>query len=342
MAPAGRNAHKHVATGPRAGSQDHARPTPRHKAVRRRRIARVAGPAVFALSAAGTLFAIEAGDAGADLETNPAAVVPMELSLRTAEVSRSISRAVSRSAVRPLATAKPVVLRPTPVDHKWTTREVTLRTSANPKAHPTRTVPRWTRLGVTGETYRGWSEVVVEREVPVAGPKGKRGPTRTVTVARWVDGEYLAARKPAPPEPEPEPEPEAEPESTTEETATTSSGVSGAPCPDGSTIESGITSSAIRVYRAVCAAFPALTTYGGYDAHGEHIDGRAIDFMTDSALGQAVADYLLANAGTLGVRDIIWAQHIWTPEQSSSGWRPMEDRGSPTANHYDHVHVAVF
>ena len=48
----------------------------------------------------------------------------------------------------------------------------------------------------------------------------------------------------------------------------------------------GLTPSAVRLFRSVCNAFPALTTYGGYDAHGEHSSGRAIDFMTsDSAPG---------------------------------------------------------
>ena len=46
-----------------------------------------------------------------------------------------------------------------------------------------------------------------------------------------------------------------------------------APCPD-SSVESGLTSSAVMVYRAVCHAFPQITTYGGYDAHGEHASGR--------------------------------------------------------------------
>ncbi|MGH8775923.1 MAG: hypothetical protein ACRDWI_12375 [Jiangellaceae bacterium] len=39
---------------------------------------------------------------------------------------------------------------------------------------------------------------------------------------------------------------------------------------------------------------------------------------------------------------MIWAQRIWTAERSSDGWRWMEDRGSDTANHYDHVHVTVY
>jgi hypothetical protein len=94
--------------------------------------------------------------------------------------------------------------------------------------------------------------------------------------------------------------------------------------------------------RAVCNAFPALSTYGGYDGHGEHATGRAVDFMvSDPAVGQALADWCRAHASELGLAGIIWSQRIWTLQRSSEGWRPMEDRGSATANHYDHVHVLV-
>ena len=31
----------------------------------------------------------------------------------------------------------------------------------------------------------------------------------------------------------------------------------------------------------------------------------------------------------------------WVSEQVSEGWRLMPDRGSTTANHYDHVHIHV-
>ena len=349
MVAAGPDSHKHAATGPQEGTipaAHHPHQAPRHKAVRRSGLARFTGPAVFALSVTGTLVALEVSDSEPGLEPTPAAVAPVDLSLRTAQVSRSISRAVSRPGIRPLATAERVVLEPTAVDHEFAAMALNLRTAPSPDAPRVRTVSRGTRLAVTGQTSRGWSEVLVEREVPVRGRKADRGATRTVTVARWVNGEYLAEHKPAPPTPEPESQAESTSstsESAPSEPSTTTSGVSGASCPDGSTIESGLTSSAVRLYRAVCAAFPALTTYGGYDPHGEHVDGRAIDFMiTDSALGQAVADYVLANAGALGVRDVIWSQRIWTPEQAASGWRFMEDRGSPTANHYDHVHVAVY
>jgi len=122
--------------------------------------------------------------------------------------------------------------------------------------------------------------------------------------------------------------------------------VSTTACPDGSAVESGLTTSAVGLYRAVCAAFPAVSSWGGLRPgdDGYHGTGQALDVMvgTDASLGQAVADYVQANASTLGVSEIIWAQHIWTVDLASQGWRPMEDRGSVTANHYDHVHVSVF
>jgi hypothetical protein len=98
----------------------------------------------------------------------------------------------------------------------------------------------------------------------------------------------------------------------------------------------------MAVFEAVCSRFPSITTYGGYRADGEHSDGRAIDIMVSGETGWQVAEYLRANAGTFGLYDIIYSQKIWTSERSSEGWRYMEDRGSTTANHYDHVHVKVF
>ena len=74
--------------------------------------------------------------------------------------------------------------------------------------------------------------------------------------------------------------------------------ISLAPCPDGSGTEQGLVPAAVRLYRAVCAAFPALQHYGGWDAHGEHRSGKAIDFMIDgnAALGREVADWIRAHA----------------------------------------------
>lgn len=82
-----------------------------------------------------------------------------------------------------------------------------------------------------------------------------------------------------------------------------------------------------------------------YDPQG-HPAGLALDFMindiTDgTAVGDRLAEYLMANATDLGVAYIIWQQRIWSPERPGEGWRLMEDRGSPTQNHMDHVHLSL-
>lgn len=137
--------------------------------------------------------------------------------------------------------------------------------------------------------------------------------------SRWVTADYLSDEKPV----------------------TSEGGVTMAPCPD-SSVESGLTSSAVKVYRSVCNNFPQITSYGGWDGHGEHSSGRAIDIMTsDVELGTAIAEFLRAHASELNLYDVIWRQRIWTPVRASEGWRSMSSRGSATANHYDHVHVSV-
>jgi hypothetical protein len=119
-------------------------------------------------------------------------------------------------------------------------------------------------------------------------------------------------------------------------------GLSDAPCPD-SSVENGLTSNAVFVYRSVCHAFPQITTYGGWDAHGEHASGRAIDIMTsDKALGDAIAEFLQAHASELHLYDVIWWDRIWTPVRAAEGWRAYGDHGSATANHMDHVHTSTY
>ena len=165
------------------------------------------------------------------------------------------------------------------------------------------------RVAVTGEVTGAWAEIVWEDQ------------------SRWVRAEYLVAEKP-------QPEPEAR--------TSASGGLSTAPCPSGSDVESGLTSNAVAVHRAVCAEFPEVTSYGGVRSDGTHAEGRALDVMVTGSLGDAIAEYVRANADALGVSEVIWSQQIWTVERSSEGWRWMEDRGSDTANHYDHVHVTVY
>ncbi|MFT3859838.1 hypothetical protein [Micropruina sp.] len=110
--------------------------------------------------------------------------------------------------------------------------------------------------------------------------------------------------------------------------------------PSGSVL--GLKPVAMVVYRAVMARWD-VKNVGGYRAHSlsVHQFGRAIDFMTYSNVsqGNAIAAFLIAHAKEFHVDHIIYRQRIWTPYHPS--WRHMADRGSATANHMDHVHVAV-
>jgi hypothetical protein len=137
--------------------------------------------------------------------------------------------------------------------------------------------------------------------------------------AAWVNGDFLSESEPGPE-------------------------ISYAECPDGTAVESGLTPDAIRVYRAVCAQFPAVSSWGGLrGGGGEHSTGHALDIMvSSSSLGDAIAPWVREHYKELGVSEVIWSQQIWTVERADDGWRWMEDRGSTTANHYDHVHVTVY
>jgi hypothetical protein len=97
--------------------------------------------------------------------------------------------------------------------------------------------------------------------------------------------------------------------------------------------------------------FPAIGCYRA-ESSGEHPLGRACDFMLSSGgvmpsgsgvrQGYAIAAWAQANASRLGIMYIIYRQRIWDVRMASSGWVPMADRGSITANHFDHVHISVF
>lgn len=79
---------------------------------------------------------------------------------------------------------------------------------------------------------------------------------------------------------------------------------------------------------------------GAVDANG-HPAGLAVDFMTndDRALGDAIVEYLVGSADRLSIDYIIWRQAIWRASSPDAGWARMADRGSETANHFDHPHV---
>jgi hypothetical protein len=137
--------------------------------------------------------------------------------------------------------------------------------------------------------------------------------------ARWVTSEYLSDEKPEEGPP----------------------GLGGS-CTNGTSVPSGVSPNIVKVHEAVCAAFPDITTYGTFRNDGEHSQGLAIDIMVSGAHGYEVRDFVRAHYAELGVNYIIYSQHIWSVERGGEGWRSMSDRGSTTANHYDHVHVTVY
>ena len=135
--------------------------------------------------------------------------------------------------------------------------------------------------------------------------------------SRWVSSDYLSEDKP-------EPGPSL-----------------GGTCSNGSVIDAG-RASLYTIHDVVCANWPQITSYGTWRGDGEHGQGRAIDIMTTGETGWAVANFLRANYSALGIEYIIFSQNIWSVERAGEGWRGMSDRGSTTANHYDHVHVTVY
>ena len=99
-----------------------------------------------------------------------------------------------------------------------------------------------------------------------------------------------------------------------------------------------------EVIGAVEAAGHRITYVWGYDPNPgnvEHHCGLAADIMVfeDRSAGDFVADYLWANGARLGVHHEIWWQRIRSRFVVPGVWRAMADRGSPTNNHHDHVHV---
>jgi hypothetical protein len=124
--------------------------------------------------------------------------------------------------------------------------------------------------------------------------------------------------------------------------------------PESPVIGDNITPRMSAVKDEVDRRFGPFVTIGCYrpGSDGEHPLGRACDFMLSTGgvlpaaarvqLGYQVAAWAQANASRLGIMYVIYRQRIWDIRMASSGWVPMADRGSITANHFDHVHISVF
>lgn len=117
----------------------------------------------------------------------------------------------------------------------------------------------------------------------------------------------------------------------------------GGACTNGTSVPSGVSESIKKVHAAVCANFPEVSVYGTLrGGGGDHPRGKAVDIMISGAVGWEIAEFVRANYAALGVSYVIYAQKIWSVERGGEGWRGMPNRGSATANHFDHVHVSVF
>jgi hypothetical protein len=244
----------------------------------------------------------------------------------------AVARAKPEAKDKPAKPTEPTPAEPTPTeitsaqitDRVWMTAGLNVWSGPGENYTLLEVLPAGTKVPVTGEIADGqWAEIEYDG------------------LSRWVNADYLSTSKPQAPEQTTDSE---APSTGGSSDPPSTGGLSAAPCASGSDVESGLMANAIAVHRAVCAAFPSVTAYGGLRPgdSGEHGQGLALDIMVTGATGDQIAEFVRANSGALGVSEVIWAQRIWTVERSSEGWRPLEDRGSDTANHYDHVHVTVY
>ena len=281
--------------------------TSRHKretnARHHARFVRIAAPAAVLVTAG----AVGAGVLGATPDSRELVTASQaSISVDAPERPDFLSRSFSREAVDPRALEKAAA-------RKATAKAIR---KADTRLWTTADLNIWT---ASGGKARKIGLLDSGKKVLVTG---RRAHGRAEVVlegkARWVTADYLSAEKP-------EPQP-----------------TLGGTCTNGSSVPSGVSPNVVAVHRAVCASFPELTSYGTFRSDGEHAQGLAIDIMVSGDRGWQVAEFLRANYSQLGISYLIYAQRIWSVDRGGEGWRGMSDRGSATANHYDHVHVTTY
>ena len=301
----------------------------RHRATgrRKRRLLLCLGAIVAVVATGGAASALFTGnDQPSAAPEQPAAelqATPVEPSPTTTPptTTRAHPERASRDRERPALDPEPEVhsgssfsAEPIPTDPRFLTEDLNLWTGPGENTTLLKVLDTGSKVQVTGRQVDGYAEIVHNDQL------------------RWVNADYLSKTKP-------------KKDTGGSGSGGDSGGLSDAPCASGSAVEDGLVSNAIAVHRAVCAEFPEITTYYGLRVgdSGAHGTGHAIDIMiTDSATGDDIAAFVQDNYQELGVSQIIWSQRIWTVQRMSEGWRWMPDRGSDTANHYDHVHVTVY
>ncbi|MDO5683397.1 MAG: SH3 domain-containing protein [Propionibacteriaceae bacterium] len=259
-------------------------------------------------------------------ETNPAAEGVEVKDAEEAEVA-------PRGEVKPL-TSISVSPEPAAVTGKaFATATVNVRAEATAASDKIASVADGESVGVTGRTDKGFTEVNVN---------GRTG---------WISSEYVSKDAPKADAPAATKAPStsssrsAAPAASSAAPAAPAAKAAPAPRTSGNCAPlRGLQPRTEAVHQALCANFPGVSSYGGVRADWdvEHPSGRALDAMTSNqAVGDAVANWARANAGTYGITEVIWNQRIWTTQRAGEGWRMMSNRGSATANHQDHVHISV-
>ena len=114
--------------------------------------------------------------------------------------------------------------------------------------------------------------------------------------------------------------------------------------------EKNQTVDAVLAGRYVNIRWPQIKDVGGwrpFDAYPDHPTGRAIDVMmpnrgggSDAKLGNEIAAYFQKHAADYGIHYMIWRQQMWKSSNKPGAWTGMTNRGSATANHFDHIHIS--
>lgn len=266
-------------------------------------LAAMAAPVLESSTGSGSVAASEQTVAQAPIISAEARSAALDRASRSARGPLDAAEKLEAAREKAEAEAKEEAKRLEVVGTRYAADDVNVRTKPDLDAKVVAVLDPGAKVKITDVTEDGWRQVIYKDE------------------PRWVKSSFLSKDKPKP----------------------KPSGPSSSACASGSGVENGLAATTIRVHRAVCNAFPSVSTYGGLrGGGGNHGRGHALDIMVSGSTGDAIAAYVRSHAKELGVSEVIWSQRIWTVQRASEGWRSMSDRGSATANHYDHVHVSTY
>lgn len=104
----------------------------------------------------------------------------------------------------------------------------------------------------------------------------------------------------------------------------------------------------VQAFANSACKYVSACSNGTYNGHSPTAS-RATDLMVSaygtytsagSAKGDRLAQFATNNRKKFGIMYVIWKQRINSFD--GRGWRAMENRGSITQNHFDHVHVSFY